>query len=292
MGILNRTPDSFYDGGVHWDEQAARQRVRRLVDAGADIVDLGAESTRPTAAAVSATEQIARLGDLVSYTAGLGVVTSVDTTSPEVARWALERGARVVNSVSLAPAAELGELVAAHGARLVLTHCRGTMSTMRGFSDYSDHAYDDIVTEVGDEWRQAAERAMAAGLGPRDVVFDPGLGFTKNARQSLELCARLGEFRRLDHPILVGTSRKSYIAHTVAAQLQMPAPPPDERLGGSIAAVLGCVALGADIVRVHDVTATRQALAYAAALNAVGLGVEPAVEARQSSHAGRGGAGA
>jgi dihydropteroate synthase len=266
MGILNRTPDSFFDGGRYVDESAARARVTELVSEGADIVDLGAESTRPGASEVSSVEQIARLGTLVELAVAQGICVSIDTTSPAVAVHALERGARMLNTVALGRAAELGAVAAAFGARLVLTHCRGTMSAMGGFSVYDAAGYDDIVADVAREWRQAADRAVAQGLEAAQLVFDPGLGFTKNAEQSLELCARLDEFRALGHPILVGPSRKSYIAHAVAAELGTPVASPEDRLGGSLAAALLCVRHGATMVRVHDVAATRQALGYAAAL--------------------------
>jgi dihydropteroate synthase len=269
LGILNRTPDSFFDGGLYVDEQAARARVLQLVSEGADIVDLGAESTRPGAARVSSAEQIARLGELVEFTVAQGVAASVDTTSPEVAAYALGRGASMVNTVALGRAAELGAVAARFGARLVLTHCRGPMSEMSGFSVYAAGGYDDVVADVAREWRIEADRALAQGLAADRLVFDPGLGFTKNAAQSLELCARLGEFRALGHPILVGPSRKSYLAQAAAAVLGGEAAPPHDRLGSSIAAAVLCVQQGASMVRVHDVRATRQALAYAAALGAV-----------------------
>ncbi|MBI4703139.1 MAG: dihydropteroate synthase [Deltaproteobacteria bacterium] len=267
MGIVNRTPDSFFDGGAYLDERAARARVGQLVGEGADIIDIGAESTRPGAPAVSAAEQIARLGSLVAYAVGQGVTVSVDTTSPEVAEHALDQGATMINSVSLGPAAPLGRLAAAHGAALVLAHCRGSMSEMAGFGAYRDDAYGDVVADVAREWGEAARLALGAGLAPSRLVFDPGLGFTKNARQSLELCARLAEFRSLGHPILVGPGRKSFVAHAVAAELGGEPPAPADRLGGTIAAAIECAAAGADIIRVHDVGPVRQALAYLRALS-------------------------
>lgn len=269
MGVLNRTPDSFYDGGKYVAADAARVRLLELRDEGADVVDVGAESSRPGAPPVAAAEQIRRLGDLVEFGAGADVVVSVDTTSPEVAEYALGRGARMINSVSMAPAGELGSLCAAHGARLVLTHCRGAMTDMAGFSVYADAEYEDVVSDVRREWLDAARAALDAGLSPDDLVFDPGLGFTKNARQSLELCWRLAEFSSLGHDILVGTSHKSYVARTVAHQLDTGEPPPSARLGGSIVAAVECAARGATMLRVHEVFETRQALAYRAALDAL-----------------------
>ncbi len=279
MGIVNRTPDSFFDGGAYLDDELAQARIRQLVVEGADLVDIGAESTRPGAPEVSAEEQIERLGDLVEYAASRNVRVSVDTTSARVAEHALAQGAGMINSVSLEPAAELGQLAARHGAALVLTHCRGSMSEMAGFSVYDEQGYDDVVADVAREWSQAAALALANGLPAEDLIFDPGLGFTKNARQSLELSARLAEFCSLGHPILVGPSRKSYVAKAVAAQLDTAPPAPSDRLGASLAAALVCAWQGADFLRVHDVAPLRQALAYVDALTSCSTGASlPSVE--------------
>ena len=279
MGILNVTPDSFSDGGAYLDAGSAAERIAELVAEGADIVDLGAESTRPGAAAIEAREQIARLGRLVATAAAAAPCVSVDTTSGEVARFALGDGARMVNSVSLAPAAELAKLCAEHGAALVLTHCRGSMSEMGGFSSYPDASYGDVVDDVKREWLLAAQPALDAGLPPGALYFDPGLGFTKNAKQSLELCARLDELVPLGYPILVGPSRKSYLGRVVADELGGPPPPANARLGASVAACLACAGRGADIVRVHDVAVVRQALAYARALSRTARGAAGHVDA-------------
>jgi dihydropteroate synthase len=272
MGILNRTPDSFSDGGRFVDEAAARARIDALVREGADLVDVGAESTRPGAPPVADDVQIARIGRTIEEVVERGVLASIDTTSPTVAAWALERGAAVVNSVSLEPAAELGALAARHGAALVLMHCRGSMTAMPGFSVYDEGAYRDVVAEVARELGAAAERAIAAGLPREDVVLDPGLGFAKNARQSLELVARLGELVALGYPVLAGPSRKSFL---VAPLPEAERPPPDERLGGTIAASLACAARGAAVLRVHDVRAVREALAVAEAVERAGARPAP-----------------
>src|SRR6185503_7665310 len=143
MGILNRTPDSFSDGGAFMDDARALHRIEQMIEEGAAIIDIGAESTRPGSTRVAAEEQIARLGGVVRDAARTGALVSIDTTSPEVAERALADGARVVNSASLEPAAELGAVAARHGAALVLMHCRGSMSAMPGFSQYADDAYGD-----------------------------------------------------------------------------------------------------------------------------------------------------
>jgi len=267
MGVCNRTPDSFSDGALCLDDAAADEHVRRLVAEGADIIDIGAESTRPGAEPVEASEQMRRIGSSIRNACALGVLVSIDTTSTAVAAWALEEGASIVNTVSLDPAEELGALAARSNASLVLTHARGSMTAMRGFSVYDDAAYGDVVADVAREWSFAADRALAAGLPREDLVFDPGLGFTKNARHSIELCRRLGELCALGFAVLVGPSRKSFLAR-IAAREGVALAPPTERIGGTIAAVLGCVRRGARIVRVHDVGVTVQALAVASAIDA------------------------
>jgi dihydropteroate synthase len=278
MGVINRTPDSFSDGALFLDDSRALAQIELLSREGADVIDIGAESTRPGASAVSAREQIARLGDVVRRARERGVIVSIDTTLPEVAERALNDGATIVNTVSLEPAAELGALCARYGAALVLMHCRGSMSDMQGFSRYDDAAYDDVVADVAREWSAAAERALKAGLDPSELLLDPGLGFAKNARHSIEICARLSELCALGYPVLVGPSRKSFIARAAAAQgadLEQganppPLAPPGERLGGTVAATLACVSRGASAVRVHDVAPVRQALAVFEAIEAAG----------------------
>ncbi len=288
MGIVNRTPDSFFDGGQYLEDAGAHERVDHLVEAGADIIDVGCESTRPGAPAISAAEQIARLGSVIAHISSRQCRASVDTTSPEVAVHALGQGATMINSVALEPARELARIAAAADAELVLTHCRGSMTAMAGFSTYADDGYDDVVNDVLIEWERAAQRAVDAGLSRDRLIFDPGLGFTKNATQSLELCARLAEIKRRlgGVQVLVGPSRKSYIAATVADKLGGTPPEPAARLGGTIAAAVDCAARGADILRVHDVAETIQALAYAEAVSA------RAAAATDESHLGGGATGA
>ena len=275
MGVLNCTPDSFSDGGVFGNEAAAVSRAAAMIAAGAAVIDVGAESTRPGSTAVSARDQIARLGGVVRKIAATGALVSIDTTLPEVAEYALAEGAVIVNTVSLDPAAELGAVAARAGAALVLMHSRGAMSAMKGFSVYADDAYGDVVSDVGREWSEAAGRALAAGLPRASLVLDPGLGFAKNAQQSIAICARLDALCALGFPVLVGPSRKSFLARIAAPE--GPIAPPDERLGGTIAAVLACVAKGAAIARVHDVAAVAQAIAVDEAIRIHGgpRGLDP-----------------
>jgi len=268
MGIVNRTPDSFSDGGAFMDEAVALAHVDAMVAEGATVIDVGAESTRPGAPKVSDEEQLHRLGAVIRKAAAKGVLVSIDTNSPAVAARALEDGAKVVNATSLEPAAELGALAVRYDAALVLMHSRGAMTEMRGFSVYADDAYGDVVEDVAREWLAAADRALARGLPRESLLLDPGLGFAKNARHSLELCARIGELCALGFPVLVGPSRKSFVARAGARSggVSYPEAPPEARLGGTIAAALLCAERGAAVARVHDVAPVRQALAVAAAI--------------------------
>jgi dihydropteroate synthase len=254
MGVINATPDSFYESGRSPNAEGARARIAQLAAEGAEIVDIGGESSRPGAEPVSAEEQIARIEPAVAYAASRGdLIVSVDTTSPLVAARMLEMGADLVNDVSCLADVELARVAARRGAGLVIMHTRGALGSMRGFSDYPDDAYEDVVADVRREWSEARDRAVAAGM-PRELVwFDPGIGFGKNARQSFELLRRLGELSDLDVPMVVGVSRKSFIRAVDDVG-------PEERLGGTIAACLWCASQGARVLRVHDVRAVRQAL--------------------------------
>jgi dihydropteroate synthase len=256
MGVLNVTPDSFFDGGLHEDAGSAMRRIDQLLADGADLIDIGAESTRPGAAAIAADEQIARLDPALRHAVKTGVLVSVDTTSPAVARYALALGARLINDVSCLADDDLARVCAEYGAPLIIMHARGPAASMAGFSVYPDAGYDNVVEDVRREWRAARGRAVAAGMAAEDVYFDPGLGFAKNAQQSYKLLACLAEFQG-EGPMVVGASRKSFIASVDGA-------PPRERLGGSVAACLLAAARGAAMVRVHDVREVRQALAVAA----------------------------
>jgi len=277
MGVCNVTPDSFSDGGLRFSPEAARARVDELLAQGADIIDVGGESTRPRAEPVPPQVQIARVLDVVRYAAGLGACVSVDTTAPEVAAACLDAGACVVNDVSCLLDGALARVVAASGAALVLMHARGTQKEMPGFSRYPDDAYGDVVRDVCAEWESAAERARSAGVARDAVVMDPGLGFAKNARHSLELLARLGEVvRSVGVPVTVGASRKSFLSVASDPSLARPRPesvPPTERLGASVAAALHAARAGASILRVHDVRATRQAIDLERALSGAAPGV-------------------
>ncbi len=254
MGVVNATPDSFYQSGRSENQAAALARVDQLRVEGADIADIGGESSRPGAAAVSVDEQLARIEPVVAYAVASGKLqVSVDTTSPEVAARMLAIGAVFVNDVSCLADVELARVTARAGATLILMHTRGGLGSMAGFSEYPNEAYADVVSDVRREWGVARDRAVAVGMPRERVWFDPGIGFGKNARQSFELLRRLGELRELGVPLVVGASRKSFIRAVDDVG-------PEERLGGTIAACLWCAAQGASVLRVHDVRAVRQAL--------------------------------
>jgi dihydropteroate synthase len=262
MGVCNVTPDSFSDGGRFFSAEAARARVDELLAEGADIVDIGGESTRPGAVAVPPSEQMSRVLDAVRYAASKGACVTIDTAHPEVAARALEAGACAVNDASCLREPGLASAVASAGAALVLMHTRGTPGDMAGFSRYPDGGYADVVRDVCAEWEQAASRARSLGVRSDALVMDPGYGFAKNARQSIDLLARLAEVvATVGVPVAVGVSRKSFLT-TVDAGAG-----PTERLGASIAAAVHAALEGAAIVRIHDVRATRQAIDMTVALS-------------------------
>lgn len=253
MAVLNVTPDSFSDGG-RYVEGGALARVDELIAEGADIVDIGGESSRPGSHSVSPEEQLRRIEPAVRSAVRDGrVLVSVDTASPAVADRMLSLGAHIVNDVTCLADPALAEVVARHRASLVLMHARGSMSKMEGFSVYPEAGYDDVVAVVRREWCAARERALGAGMSSEDVFFDPGFGFNKNANHSMELLRRLDEFRSLSPCMVVGPSRKSFIGSVDGAG-------PQDRLGGTVAACLLSVQRGAHVVRVHDVRPVKQAL--------------------------------
>jgi dihydropteroate synthase len=255
MGICNVTPDSFSDGGKHLTLEDACAQVDAILGEGADVVDIGGESTRPGARAVPANEQLARVLEVVRYAASRGACVSIDTQDANVAAACLDAGACAVNDVSCLRDDALAKVCAANRASLVLMHARGTQTEMRGFSAYADDAYGDVVHDVLVEWTGAAERAIHLGVARGALVMDPGFGFAKNARHSLELLRRVSEIvSAVDVPVLIGASRKSFLA---LADKDAPA---SARDGASIAAALHAARAGVAMVRVHDVRATRQAI--------------------------------
>jgi dihydropteroate synthase len=257
MGILNVTPDSFSDGGRWLDPAAAVARAHALLGEGADLLDVGAESTRPGAAAVPADEQWQRLAPVLDHLRAErpDAVISVDTRDAEVAERALDAGARVVNDVSALGDPRMGAVVARAGAGLVLMHMRGTPETMQ-----HDTRYADVVAEVAAHLGERQAAAEAAGVDRACLALDPGIGFGKSAEGSLTLLARIDELTRAGRPVVVGASRKSFLARLTGHD-----GPPDARVAASLAAATIAVLGGATILRVHDVAATVDAVRVARA---------------------------
>lgn len=259
MGILNVTPDSFSDGGEFASVDDALRRAEGIIAEGADIIDVGGESTRPGSKRVSVEEEIERVVPIIDAIAKRSdTPISIDTTKPEVARRAIDAGAEIINDISgLRWDKDLAEIATTRSAGLVLMHSRGEFETM-----HSQPPVKNVLTEVINDFRRAISTAHLSGVKDEQIVLDVGIGFGKTAEQNLELIAKLGniviEFE--DYPILVGASRKSFIGKVLNDEA------PSERLGGSIATAIAAVANGAKIVRVHDVAATKQALALTNAI--------------------------
>jgi dihydropteroate synthase len=253
MGILNVTPDSFSDGGRFIDPQTAVSHAAEMVAQGADILDIGAESTRPYGGAkpVSAEDELTRLTPVLPAVIKLGLPVSIDTIKAPVAAWALDQGAAIVNDVwGLQRDPDMAPLVAERGVPVIVMHNR----------DSAD-AGIDIVADVVAFFERSLDIAARAGIATGKIVLDPGIGFGKTPEQSIVCLARLTEFKRFGLPLLVGASRKRFINSVTPS-------PPDDRIGGSIASHLLAVERGAAIIRAHDVKETVQALRVAAAIEA------------------------
>ncbi|MEU7639152.1 MULTISPECIES: dihydropteroate synthase [unclassified Streptomyces] len=280
MGVVNVTPDSFSDGGDWFDTELAVKHGLDLVAQGADIVDVGGESTRPGAPRVDAAEELRRVIPVVRELAAAGVVVSVDTMRATVAEQAVEAGACLVNDVSggLADPAMV-PVVAAHHVPFVVMHWRGQSIDMNNRAVYAD-----VVGEVVDELARSVERAIAGGVDPERIVVDPGLGFAKEAGHDLALVAQLGRLRALGRPLLVAASRKRFLGRVLAGG-EGAAPPPARERDAATAAVSAIVAReGAWAVRVHEVRASADAVRVARAVEgatrpAGGAGASGAVRA-------------
>jgi dihydropteroate synthase len=251
MGVLNVTPDSFSDGGRFLDPSIAIEQAQRMVAAGADVLDIGAESTRPYGGAVPVPieEEIRRLAPVLPGAVGLGIPVSIDTMKAKVAAWALASGAAIVNDVwGLQRDGDLARVVAEHGVPVIIMHNR----------EAADPSID-IMADIAAFFSRSLDIAVRAGIARENIVLDPGIGFGKTAEQSVTAVARLAELKSFGLPLLVGASRKRFIDKVSPAS-------PDQRLGGSIAAHVLAAADGAAIIRTHDVPETVQALRIAAAI--------------------------
>ncbi len=256
MGVVNVTPDSFSDGGSFAEASRAVGHGLALLDQGADVLDVGGESTRPGAERVAADLELARVLPVISDLAGRrpDALLSVDTAKARVAGEALAAGASLVNDVSAGRDPAMFETVARHGAGIVLMHMRGEPGTMQ-----RDTAYTDVVAEVHSFLVGRAAAARAAGIPAARILLDPGIGFGKDVAGNLRLLAALPDLAALGHPVVVGASRKSFIAALAGGGT-------DARLGGSLAAIAGTAGVPRVLVRVHDVAATVQFLTVLASL--------------------------
>jgi dihydropteroate synthase len=261
MGVINLTPDSFSDGGRWFTRKRAWDNAERMSQDGADIIDIGGESTRPGAQAVSEEDEIRRVQKFIDVMIKLIHYRgpySIDTTKASVARVALDAGVQIVNDISgLRFDPSLADVAAQHDAGLVLMHSRGTFETM-----HRQEPVDDILKEVSDGWLRSIAEAARRGVRREKIVLDPGIGFSKTQQQNVELVAKLDVLARdfSDFPLLVGTSRKSFVGHLLGGA------PVNKRVHGTMATVAAAVLRGASIVRVHDVRAAVETVRVADAI--------------------------
>jgi dihydropteroate synthase len=243
MGILNVTPDSFSDGGYYLNVPDAINHAKKMVAEGADVIDIGGVSSRPGASPASTEEESARVLPVVEGLVGdISVPVSIDTCKSEVARRALEAGAHLINDITaLRGDADMANVVVEMNAGVILMHMRGTPRTMQ-----RSPVYDDVVLEISSWFQRRIKETETTGIPPGQIIIDPGIGFGKTVDHNLEILRRLGEFRHLNKPILIGTSRKSFIGKI----LDLPA---NDRIEGTAATVTWAIAHGADMIRVHDV---------------------------------------
>lgn len=259
MGVVNTTPDSFSDGGEFLDADRAVDHALQLVEDGADIIDVGGESTRPGADPVGSEEEMRRVITVIERLAAqISVPISIDTYKETVARAALTAGATIVNDISALTAdPRLAQTLAEFDAGLILMHKRGDPTTMQ-----SDTHYEDLIAEIKLFLREAISRAEAAGVDPAKIMIDPGIGFGKDLAGNVEIINSVGSLTELGKPVMIGASRKSFIGRITGTD-------PAHRLHGSLAAAAAAVIYGAAAVRVHDVKETRQAVDVAFQLRRV-----------------------
>jgi dihydropteroate synthase len=255
MGVINVTPDSFSDGGLHLDPAVAIGAGQEMIEQGADLVDIGGESTRPGAEALPATEELHRVIPVVEALAAGGAVVSIDTSKPDVARAALEAGAEIVNDVTAAGTDGMTDVLGESGAGAVLMHMKGTPRTMQ-----RDPTYEDVVVEVAAFLGSRVEEMMKGGVDRASIAIDPGIGFGKTVTHNLELIDRLEELTGMGFPVVLGTSRKSFLGRVAGIE------DPTRRDGVTAVTTALGFERGARVFRVHDVASSRAALRLAAAI--------------------------
>jgi dihydropteroate synthase len=255
MGVINVTPDSFSDGGLHLDSVAAIAAARQMMEQGAEVVDIGGESTRPGAEAVPAIEEIRRVLPVVETLVADGAVVSIDTSKPDVATAALVAGAEIVNDVTAAATPGMPDVLGEWGAGVVLMHMKGTPRTMQ-----LDPSYDDVVGEVAEFLGSRAQQLIETGVDPASIAIDPGIGFGKTVTHNLELIDGLGNLAGMGFPVVLGTSRKTFLGRVAGIE--------DPTLRDGVTAVTTALGFerGARVFRVHDVASSRAALSLAAAI--------------------------
>jgi dihydropteroate synthase len=251
LGILNTTPDSFSDGGLYETTVRAVDRAGVMLMAGADWIDVGGESTRPGSATVDAVTEMGRVVPVIQEIIAKwpDAQVSIDTSKAQVARAAIAAGAKMVNDVSAMSDPEMAEVVASSGVKVVLMHMRGTPRTMTSMTEYTD-----LVGEVASYLQNRADAALAAGIAKDAIILDPGVGFGKAIMDNARLIRGISTLRSLGYPILIGASRKRFIGEITGVT------DASERVAGSIGAAIAATALGAEMLRVHDVAQTKHAL--------------------------------
>ena len=257
MGVLNVTPDSFSDGGHHLSPDKALLKAKQMVEDGADILDIGGESTRPFSSPVSAREELGRIVPVLEGLKELDIPISIDTRKPEVAQKALDTGAHMVNDVSGLRDEGMMKLVAEKKVPVVIMHMKGEPKSMQ-----ENPEYGDVVGEIKEFFKTTVKKAADHGIKDDRIIIDPGLGFGKTTEHNIEIIKRLDEFRSLGFPVLVGASRKTFIGKILGLDV-------GERLEGSLAAMAASIMNGADIVRVHDVKESVRVARFVDALKRV-----------------------
>ena len=254
MGIINATPDSFYDSGQSLEKGALSQQIDEFNQQHVHMIDIGAESSRPGSTPISSNEEISRLRQVLPrILSETSAIISIDTYKPEVASYALSEGAHIINDISGGASDQLLDIVAQNQAGIILMHKQGSPETMQ-----DDPSYTNVVTDIHDYLSEQVSRARSFGIDT--IIIDPGIGFGKTLEQNLLILKHIGSFSSIECPILIGTSNKSFIEHLTGALVH-------ERLSGSIASVLACYQQGAHIFRVHNVKETMQALTVFKAIN-------------------------